>query len=216
MAISITIISDTHGNHKKLNLPGGDILLHCGDFTTCGSHDETVSFLSWFDQQLYEDKVYIAGNHDRLYEIYPKLRDKLVSFYPEIYYLQDSYIKIKGLKIYGSPWQPEFCHWAFNLPRKGPELQAVWDKIPRDTDILMTHTAPYSVLDPNFHYQSVGDELLLNAVIETRPKIHCFGHLHNGYGREVMNIGEDYIRFINASICNDGNIVVNEPVTIQL
>ena len=38
----------------------------------------------------------------------------------------------------GTPWQPEFGGWAFNLKR-GEECVQKWNLIPRDTDVLVTH-----------------------------------------------------------------------------
>ncbi len=54
-------------------------------------------------------------------------------------YLEDSETSIKGVSIYGSPWQPEFCDWAFNLPRKSEALREKWAKIPDKSDIVITH-----------------------------------------------------------------------------
>ncbi|CAG0895477.1 unnamed protein product [Darwinula stevensoni] len=51
-------------------------------------------------------------------------------------YLEDSSTMLYGIKIYGTPWQPEFGQGAFNLPR-GEECLAKWDLIPDDTDILV-------------------------------------------------------------------------------
>ena len=48
-----------------------------------------------------------------------------------------------NVRIYGSPWQPEFYNWAFNLPRNGEEMKARWDAIPDNTDILITHGPAY-------------------------------------------------------------------------
>ncbi len=57
-------------------------------------------------------------------------------------YLEDSSITLYGINIYGSPWQPFFCNWAFNLPR-GEELASKWSAIPQETDVLLTHGAPF-------------------------------------------------------------------------
>lgn len=210
--ISITCISDSHRGHKKLSLPGGDILIHAGDFSSLGYHDEISSFLAWFDKQKYKHLVYIAGNHDISYQRNIPMKKKFLALYPGIHYLEDSEIVLEGLKIYGSPWQPEFCDWAFNLPRKSKYLQEKWDKIPDDTDILITHTAPYGILDPDSHYISVGCELLKSRVIDIKPLIHCFGHLH--LGRSYRVIGPT--TFVNASMCNDSNRIVNKPFVIEI
>lgn len=56
-------------------------------------------------------------------------------------YLEDAGVELYGLKFYGTPWQPEFCRWAFNLPR-GKACLEKWNLIPQDCDVLITHTPP--------------------------------------------------------------------------
>ena len=50
--LKITLISDTHTRHNKLNhlLPGGDVLIHAGDVTSVGNFTETLDFIKWFDK----------------------------------------------------------------------------------------------------------------------------------------------------------------------
>ena len=43
-------------------------------------------------------------------------------------YLEDSATSVLGLNVYGSPWQPEYCGWAFNLPR-GQECLNKWNEV---------------------------------------------------------------------------------------
>ena len=146
----ITLISDTHTKHEELDwdktdLPGGDLLIHAGDIMNSGRNpSDTESFCKWFDAlDQYDHKIFIAGNHDRMFEDFPEKSMEIVNSYKWIDYLQDDWIKVgddkQMVKIYGSPWQPEFHHWAFNLPRQGEELAAKWAAIPTDTDILITH-----------------------------------------------------------------------------
>ena len=71
----ITFISDTHGKHHEItdDLSGGDILIHAGDIMNSGRHkEEALSFLEWFNSlDNYKHKIFIAGNHDRLFENIP-------------------------------------------------------------------------------------------------------------------------------------------------
>ena len=208
----ITIISDTHGLHEHVTLPGGDLLIHCGDVSNFGEPADVERFLSWYRQQEYANKVFIAGNHDWLFQSRPGLAAKILSKFSRVVYLQDGDVEIAGLKLYGSPWSPEFCHWAFNLPRRGVQLAQVWSKIPDDTDILITHTAPYGILDADLHGNHAGCEVLARRVSALHLKAHVFGHLHAGHG--VVNIGDTH--FVNASTCNDRYEPINEPVTLEL
>lgn len=89
-----------------------------------------------------------------------------------------------SVSVYGSPWQPEFCDWAFNLPPVGEELKQVWSKIPTETDVLITHGPPYDILDKNEYGDCCGCVHLLHEVkTRIKPRVHIFGHIHETYGR---------------------------------
>lgn len=128
-----------------------------------------------------------------------------------ITYLEDSIISIDGLKIYGSPYTPEFYNWAF-MKKRGPQIRNVWDKIPEAVDILVTHGPPLMILDQNAQSRHQGCEDLLFKVKEVRPKIHVFGHIHEGYGAEEQ-FG---IKFYNASVLDHHYHLVNKPMAIEV
>jgi Icc-related predicted phosphoesterase len=218
----ITLISDTHQKHNQLSttkslrkmdqpldLPGGDILIHAGDFMSSGYNQmEAVMFFQWFDEiNNYDTKVLIAGNHDRWIQDENEEARRLISdFYPTIEYLQDEGMGLYdmdedySIKLYGSPWQPEFCNWAFNLPRNGEEMKARWDAIPDNTDILVTHGPPFGHLDiPGGNTIRVGCEMLRYRVDEIKPKIHVFGHIHGSWGHYF----DGHTHFFNASVLDE-------------
>lgn len=102
-----------------------------------------------------------------------------------------------GIKIWGSPYSPEFMGWAFSLktPKDSVDL---WQQIPDDTDILMTHGPPHGIQDECSNGFHAGDAALLKEVKErVKPKYHLFGHIHEAYGATVIGP----TTFINASIC---------------
>ena len=212
----ITFISDTHQKHRQLtkDLIGGDMIIHAGDIMTSGYYEtEVKDFCEWFSSlNNYEHKIFIAGNHDRLAENNPNLFKRILDEYPNITYLQDSEVVIDGIKIYGSPWQPWFYDWAFNLPRKGLGIMSKWQAIPADTDILITHGPPNKILDyvvRDAFY--AGCEELLDRVMEIKPKVNVFGHIHQGYGSIRVND----IEFINASVLNEAYNYANLPVDVE-
>jgi len=212
----ISFISDTHTKHRncELDLPGGDLLLHAGDFMNSGYHEiEATEFFDWFDAlDNYDTKVFIAGNHDRLMENGPDRMESILTGYKNIDYLEDSKIVVNDINIYGSPYQPEFYNWAFNLPRNGWELELKWKDIPDDTDILISHGPPFGHCDITpYGNLNVGCELLRVRVDELKPKIHVFGHVHSGYGYKFHN----GTHFINASILNERYNYANKPITID-
>jgi Icc-related predicted phosphoesterase len=215
----ITFISDTHNKHNKLNgfLTGGDILIHSGDLTSRGYTTEIENFMGWYDKiDNYDHKVFIAGNHDfGFQENNEKIRG-LLTGYKNIDYLQDELFMFGEdydtmIKIWGSPWQPEFHNWAFNLPR-GERIKEKWDMIPMNTDILITHGPPMGKLDyVPYDNVNVGCEELLIRIQEVKPKIHVFGHIHEGYGY----VFDGNTHYINAAVLNGRYEFRNKPLTID-
>jgi Icc-related predicted phosphoesterase len=213
--MKIVFISDTHGKHKILtskaynNILGeGDVLVHAGDCTNVGKTHEINEFLDWFSDTPFTHKIFIAGNHDFWFEknhdIAQEYKDKGVK------YLFDSMVEIDGVKIYGSPWQPEFYDWAFNLPR-GEKRAEKWAKIPEALDILVTHSPAFGMVDATIQGISVGCHDLFQRVVKVKPKIHACGHIHWSYGQKTF----DGIEFINASILNEGYFYENKPIAIE-
>lgn len=191
--MQITTISDTHGLHHQLRLPGGDLLIHAGDVCNRGTQHEANNFIEWFEKQSYTNKVFIAGNHDFFFENFSQ--EEIQKVLPKnIFYLNDSEIEIEGIKIWGSPITPEFHNWAFNRKR-GNEIEKHWELIPNDTDILITHGPPYGILDKTFQNTDVGCINLLEKVEIVQPKYHIFGHIHESCG----SVKKGSTTFINAS-----------------
>lgn len=205
----IVFISDTHGQHDRLVLPNGDILVHAGDFSQRGKPEEVADFLTWMSAQPFEYRILIAGNHDFLAETDPEL---FLSMLPSnVIYLNDSGCEVAGIRFWGSPITPWFFDWAFNRKRGG-EIQQHWNLIPPDTDILVTHGPPYGILDRVVRDGSpVGCRNLMRTVQEIRPKIHVFGHIHEGYGDTTI----EGVRYINAAVLDERYRMVNAPVVVE-
>lgn len=185
------------------------ILIHAGDVCSQGTLMEVVRFNNWIRDLPFKEKIVIAGNHDWYFE---KKGRAFIKDTSEFTYLQDESITIDGIKIYGSPWQPEFYNWAFNLPR-GIKLKEKWDMIPDDTDILITHGPPLGHNDwVRRDRSNVGCADLLEAVKRVKPKYHIFGHIHSGYGQSA----NDDTVFINASVCNEEYQPINKPFVIEI
>ncbi|HKX84397.1 MAG TPA: metallophosphatase domain-containing protein, partial [Pyrinomonadaceae bacterium] len=141
----IVCISDTHNCNEQIAVPEGDILIHSGDATIKGTDQEVIEFIRWFSRLPHKHKIFVAGNHDWFFELDNNYARRLLAD-SNITYLQDSSTQIDDLKLYGSPWQPRFFDWAFNLDR-GYELAEKWKLIPNDIDILITHGPPNGILD---------------------------------------------------------------------
>lgn len=216
----ITFISDTHSKHKQVtqDLIGGDLLIHTGDLSSVGKEHEIRNFLKWFNMlNNYTYKVFIPGNHDRYFELFPDTALKLVAQYPNVIMLKDTEVIIDGVKIYGSPWQPEFCDWSFNLPRNGKELANAWSFIPEDTDILLTHGPVYGTLDRVIgEYTNLGCEKLKERMEVVQPKIHSCGHIHSARGYMPRGYASEHCtHHFNGCILNDEYVYTYKPMTID-
>ncbi len=215
--MKIVLISDTHNQHLKLlELPLADLIIHAGDATGLGKKNEFTQFLSWYGSLPYAHKILIAGNHDWCLD--PNYSGDLTWEEAEllcdqagVVYLRDRAIEIEGKIFYGTPWQPYFFNWAFNI--KSAEQRAkIYDQIPANTDILITHTPPAGILDQNKYGIPCGCEALLAAVRKLRPQIHIFGHIHEAYGQKVIGS----TTFINAANLDECYRYVNPPILITL
>lgn len=220
--------SDTHGLHAlipKKHMPAGDVLLHAGDFTNTGELEQIESFNEWLETYPAEHKVVIAGNHDiTLHEEYYKGRGakrfhphksydctKAKALLKGCIYLEDASKEVRGYQVYGSPWQPEFCDWAFNLPR-GEELRRCWGAIPEDTDILLVHGPPAGHVDRTSRDTRVGCEDLLAAIQDRRVSVVVTGHLHESYGTSA----DEVTLFVNASTCTSEYNPTRPPIVFDL
>ncbi|MHA1167382.1 MAG: metallophosphatase domain-containing protein [Candidatus Hodarchaeales archaeon] len=202
--MKLIAIADTHGLHRSLEIPDGDVLIHAGDLTRHGTLDDVREFNDFLGTLPHSHKIVITGNHDFCFE---KDREACEELLTNCIYLQDQEVIIDGIKFYGSPWQPWFYDWAFNLQR-GPEIRAKWELIPKDTDVLITHGPPYGIGDVTFQKEHAGCEDLLEIVERTKPAVHIFGHIHEGYG--ITSNGTT--TFINASSYNHNYQAINQPV----
>jgi Icc-related predicted phosphoesterase len=187
----IVCVSDTHSDHAKTIIPDGDILVHAGDITRHGDLADVESFNRWLGTLPHPHKVVICGNHDFCFQ---DQAEAARAWMTEAIYLEDSGCEIHGLKFYGSPWQPWYGGWAFNLPR-GPELAAKWAKIPAGIDVLLTHGPPEGILDQTHRGEAAGCRDLYNRVRAIKPRLHVFGHIHEAAGTYEL----DGILFVNAS-----------------
>lgn len=228
MVVDIAAFSDTHNKHRMVTLPTCDIAIFSGDLTSRGYKNEVQAFLSWYTRQSQATtKVWVPGNHDICFDPAYNEESKAEEWLQEVldYYkvnhedsnihlLINSSVELFGLKIWGSPITPWFHgdRWAFNRQR-GSDIKSEWDKIPMDTDIIVTHGPPYMKWDYVHHDDIyVGCIDLEVKVKKVKPKLHIFGHIHQNWGI----VEENDTIFCNAAVLNHNYFLTNQPHLIKL
>ena len=234
-------------NQLNGKLPGGDLLIHSGDISSLGRKDEIERFIKWFNGiDNYTHKIFIAGNHDLTFDREILLRDKLAHFEgrdrndydtscsegkpvwldnllqtglnPNVFYLENSFVEIDQIKIWGSPISPSFGYgWAFNKDR-GYDITQIWNTIPNDTDIVITHSPIYGYCDRASNTnQNVGCADLYHRLHEVKPHLHFAGHIHEAYGWGTMPYKDEWgdVYTFNGCSCNLRYEVFNEPITFD-
>jgi len=237
--VRVVCISDTHCKHMNMPraLPKGDLLIHSGDFTLTGETPDVKNFANWLVGYITEDHfkhiVVIAGNHDITFqENYyhstgwkrfhgdrvkydpEKTRNLLIKAYPgRIHYLEDESITLLGVRIYGSPWSAAFHDWAFNVER-GKDSEELYSKIPKDTQVLITHGPPAMHGDIVEDVGHQGSVALHSRVTELNIPFHIFGHIHEGYGVTKQEGSDTF--FVNASTCTLKYVSLNKPIVFHI
>jgi predicted phosphohydrolase len=212
----LVCISDTHSYHRKVVVPDGDILICAGDITWRGELTIIADFCNWLQELPHSNKVVVFGNHELDTQSGPNrgVALQMVKDAGAIY-LEDSGCKINELEIYGSPYQPYFNDWEYNLPRDGKELREKWNQIPETVSVLVTHGPPYGVLDGvDRVHEPQGCKLLKKRVKElSNLKLHVFGHMHKSGGQMLEIVG---VKYVNAAICDDSYSPCRKPVVVEI
>ncbi len=204
-------ISDTHTYHNLLDVPEDiDMVIHSGDATNPKnpylSEDEMQNFIYWYSLLPIKHKVFVAGNHDVCIEKNFIKKDDFER--AGIIYLENDYIEVKGIKIWGSPVTPTFGEWAFMKARH--KTHELWQQIPDDTDIVVVHGPPATILDLSYNrenqLESCGDSALMKRIIDINPKLCLFGHIHNC--KDIINAGTRKLS-IRDTIYSNGSVVTD-------
>lgn len=217
--MKVVAVADLHGSFPH-ELPPGDVLIIGGDCTSNDSYPAWSNFFSWLNNQPFNRKIIIAGNHDNLCKKW-KNSDKDRNFE----YLCDSGIEIDGVKFWGSPWSLWFqginphCK-AFTGTES--DLEKKYEKIPDDIDILITHTPPWGILDQVNDFSkgevlNCGSRSLRHALNRIKPKVNIFGHIHEHGGRCLFlkHDGPNTWCY-NASQMNEDYDLIYRPITFTV
>lgn len=197
--MKILHLSDTHNCHHRLrDFPEADVVVHSGDFCMVGTEQEAIDFMNWFCDLPYRQKIFICGNHDAC--LYGANIEGLDS---NVHYLCNSGIEIEGIKFYGVPMFTEDCI--------SDRQNRNYSNIPIDTDVLITHSPAFGILDfdDNIHY---GSEELLTRLSALNLRAHLFGHIHANHG--ITTIGNTI--FSNGAIMNTDYTHLLNPIRLEI
>lgn len=214
--MKVVAISDLHGILPRI--PACDLLIIAGDVCPIVNHDVWFqklwlqdNFANWLERQPANQIVGIAGNHDFALQKEPEIARNLPWTY-----LRDHQATFKGFKIYGTPWVPNLPSWAFWKDSYG--LKRVFEAIPDDVDILVTHGPPFGIMDlssPKYGSVHCGSQELLDEItVRIMPKLHVWGHIHESHGVMHDSVEDTYLA--NASLLDDDYKPVYKPLEFDL
>ena len=210
-------MSDTHGEHHRLQVPAGDILIHAGDLSYGDDLQGLLACLDWFASQPHPCKILIAGNHDRFLdppcfrfghtgllrqqeEVREAMRRHIKRM--DFIYLQHETVEVsvngRKLKVFGSPYTPEHGPGAFRYKAH----EDIWGQsIPSDADLVVVHGPPQGILDRSRKGAICGCAFLARRLQKVQPKLVVFGHIHESFGveRRTWNTGQETC-FANAAV----------------
>lgn len=223
--IKIQVTSDLHGNLPKI-VDEFDLLLISGDI--CPAHDHYYSFqIEWLEYEFIpwinklpfkneDSKVVITwGNHDFVGEIMiqetkNKLENltnnrlKILNFEEYVFKYNDiDNFEFRDIRIFGSPLCETFGRWAFMYDKE--KLSELYEKIPENLDILLTHDAPtlgnLGLINQGRHEGTMAGNVALDDIIlKRKPKYVFCGHIHTG-NHELTEI--DGIKMANVSFIDE-------------
>jgi Icc-related predicted phosphoesterase len=222
MSLKIACVSDVHGLYNCIKWPKADVLVMAGDLCPnfySDKHRDAQRQGMWLEMQFapmlrmlgksYKKIFIVPGNHDKVFAIYPKKVIQVLGNIKGVHVLVDSAVKYDGKKFYGSPWSSWFHgdHWVFNLPdisdpvdiEARKKIRVIWENIPDDTDVLITHGPARGYLDKTDRGELVGCPILAYEVQNrVKPALHIVGHIHEDAG---MMVAKGRIT-VNASYVN--------------
>lgn len=222
--MKIWFISDTHGRHRELKVPECDYAIHCGDEANSPqphlNERESRDFFTWANSLPFP-MLFTPGNHSVAYARGLIATGNVLRLVDLSHSIRDSASEGKEYKVYGSPWTPSFRsqHWVYIRDRS--KMRDVWELIPK-CDILVTHGPPKGILDIADNVEGsglahCGCRSLLRRVLEIRPKVHAFGHVHSGKDHHNSGIYQNYgITFINCSVVDNDYNLVNDGFLYEI
>ena len=201
LGIRVVMISDTHGMHRQVDVPAGDLLIHAGDFTRFGRESDLTDFNAWLGELPHEHKIVVNGNHEHnaaWKAATPQRLSNATSF------LRNQAVSVplgpkNDLQVYGTDF-----FWP--MKTKNP----YYDLVPEDVDILVCHGPVKGYVDGDS-----GCEELRRLVERVKPRLVISGHIHGAHGVVPnANVGGAQVTFVNAANARKGHGDMGWPAEV--
>eukprot|EP00658_Telonema_sp_P-2_P056084 TRINITY_DN44582_c0_g1_i1.p1 TRINITY_DN44582_c0_g1~~TRINITY_DN44582_c0_g1_i1.p1 ORF type:complete len:244 (+),score=38.58 TRINITY_DN44582_c0_g1_i1:51-782(+) len=203
LGVQLVICSDTHGKHRDVVVPPGDVFLHAGDFTRFGKLEDVEEFNVWLGELPHAHKIVINGNHEHNAE----WKKRAAELLPNATLLRNELhtLSVGGqeLRIFGT----DFC-W----PMKSPN--PYYDLIPEGIDVLMCHGPVQGYVDGG-----TGCQTMLEHVKRTSPRVVVSGHIHHAHGvaQGTGSVGDTlFVNAANAGAHNDHRSMAWDATVVDL
>ncbi|TKA66544.1 hypothetical protein B0A55_08498 [Friedmanniomyces simplex] len=229
IATRFLVLSDTHGRTMQLPTEAVDVAIHCGDLTAESKLDEFKTSLDLLRRINATLKLVIAGNHDFTLDL-PVFKKKLADIPPPV----DNAVVKREYGDFGeargllgqasqrrlhlvpgrSPYTPSQGDWGFSYDPRQEEHDRSIDTA---VDVVITHGPPHGVLDYTHARKRAGSPSLFAAVARSRPRMHCFGHIHEGWGAKQVTWRESTSEMPShfTDIDNDASALIESLSTIH-
>jgi len=201
IGLRLVILSDTHGCHRKLNVPHGDVLIHAGDMTRMGYFEDASDFNTWLGEQPHAHKVAILGNHECNAEWHKRAHE----IFSNAILLRDTTVTLKHkeavLTLHGT-------NFAWPMRSRNPNYDAISDGV----DILLAHGPAQGYVDGG-----KGCPELLRLAKRLRPRLVVGGHNHFAHGVERGRHDLARTTFVNAANAGDSHTRMKwEPIVLDI
>lgn len=207
--MKLVLMADNHNYYDDIKVPDGDVLIHAGDYSGMGTIPELVTFNKWLGSLPHVCKIFVPGNHDGLFETDQPFAMGLLN---NAITLIDNEFVWKGIKFYGTPCQPFFNNWHFNVSDEAKRTET-FDKIPDTTNVLITHCPPYGILDKTKAGEYCGDPILKNRISYLRAlRLNVFGHIHEASGTKRLAP----VTYANASVTDEKYNLTKQPIVFEI
>ncbi|KAH8432461.1 metallophosphatase domain-containing protein [Aspergillus melleus] len=199
---------------QHLSTERADVAIHCGDLTTDSTLAEFRSSIALLSSLNAPLKLVIAGNHDFTLDT-PAFQRKLAKArlpldkalvgekYGDFGYARSLFedetdngiifldqgthhfalANGASLTVYASPYTP--CSFPGKRGFEYSRLHGHNFEF-EHVDVAITHGPPKGIMDYTLNRERAGCPRLFAAVRRAKPRMHCFGHIHEQWGAKLV------------------------------